>query len=120
MEGESADTERLLDPKKAKEDALNEKPVKMSQKTKNKLYLYLFHLFESLISNVTQLVQKSVNTCFAQIGLKDDLNSKLDQIKGTINTIATDSEAITTIKAEGETSKESGAAQPGFFSENAR
>jgi hypothetical protein len=55
----------MLDPKKAKEDALNEKPLKMSQKTKNKLYLYLFHLFESLISNVTNLVSKSVSTCFA-------------------------------------------------------
>lgn len=62
--GPEASEEGLKDPIKAKEDALNEKVVKLSQKTKNKLYLYMFHLFESLISNVTSLVGKSVNSVF--------------------------------------------------------
>ena len=62
-EEEGAD-ESMNNEAKAKEDALNEKAPKMSTKTKNKLYLYLFHLFESLISNVTNLVTKSVNSVF--------------------------------------------------------
>ena len=62
--GNEDDEDEIVDPIKAKEDALNEKAPKMSTKTKNKLYLYLFHLFESLISNVTNLVTKSVNSVF--------------------------------------------------------
>ena len=89
----------------------------MSNKTKNKLYLYLFHLFESLISNVTHLVTKSVNSVFHQIGLQEELAPKGDGIKDTINTIHSASEAISSINMN---SKDAGANQPGFFSENAK
>ena len=36
--------------------------------TKNKLYLYLFHLFESVVNNMAQLVQKTKYTILSQCG----------------------------------------------------
>ena len=36
--------------------------------TKNKLYLYLFHLFESVVNNVSQLVAKTKHTILSQCG----------------------------------------------------
>ena len=41
----------------------------------NKLYLYLFHLFESVISNVSQLVAKTMQTALREcqeLGLAED------------------------------------------------
>jgi len=40
-----------------KSNELNEEAL-----TKNKLYLYLFHLFESVVNNMAQLVQKTKYT----------------------------------------------------------
>ena len=36
--------------------------------TKNKLYLYLFHLFESIVNHVAQLIQKTHYTILSQCG----------------------------------------------------
>ncbi len=38
----------------------------------NKLYLYVFHLFESLVSNISTLGQKSLSTLLSQ--LPNDIN----------------------------------------------
>ena len=80
----------------------------------NKLYLYLFHLFESVISNVSQLVAKTMQTTIREcqeLGIPDeDLNESQKKDKetiNTINTIATGSDAIT-----------NGENKNGFFSEN--
>jgi len=82
--------------------------------TKNKLYLYLFHLFESVVNNMAQLVQKTKYTILSQCG--ESVESQIDNSKkhvakntivDTINTIATGS--VTTDKEN-----------KGFFSENAK
>lgn len=80
----------------------------------NKLYLYLFHLFESVISNVSQLVAKTMQTTIREcqeLGIpEEDLNETVKKEKetiNTINTIATGSEAVT-----------HGENKNGFFSEN--
>ena len=83
--------------------------------TKNKLYLYLFHLFESVVNNVAQLVQKTKYTILSQCGESvnvepDGVKTKKNTISDTINTIATGSELVTIDKEN----------KGGFFSENAK
>ena len=84
--------------------------------TKNKLYLYLFHLFESVVNNMNQLVQKTMYTIMSQCGESIGNNDekagkpKKNTISDTINTIATGSELITMDKDN----------RGGFFSENAK
>ena len=85
----------------------------------NRLYLYLFHLFESVISNVAQLVNKTMQQTLSQCGESVNLNAinseiakeskRKNTISETINTIATGSELITKDDK-----------QSGFFSENAK
>ena len=92
-------------------DAANEQAL-----SKNKLYLYLFHLFESVVNNMAQLVQKTKYTILSQCGEsvenaaekagKKHKHAK-NTIVDTINTIATGS--VTTDKDN-----------KGFFSENAK
>ena len=85
--------------------------------TKNKLYLYMFHLFESVISNVALLVQKTQHSILSQCGEsgkaadKSQDKIKKNTISDTINTIATGSELVTLEKDGG---------KGGFFSENAK
>ena len=57
----------------------------------NKLYLYVFHLFESVIASVTQLVTKTMGVTLSQIP-KDYL---LEKEKETLNTIVTESDIST-------------------------
>lgn len=80
----------------------------------NKLYLYLFHLFESVIANVSQLIAKTMQTSLSDLGNLESVEGKEADLakKGneketinTINTIATGSEAVSDDKN-------------GFFSEN--
>ena len=82
----------------------------------NKLYLYLFHLFESVVSNVSQLVGKTMQTALRECN-DLDLEEPLDQDKAkvneketinTINTIASGSELVTNANEN----------KNGFFSEN--
>lgn len=87
--------------------------------TKNKLHLYLFHLFESVVNNVAQLVSKTKYTILSQCGEavdqkkenEKDKKRKKNTIQDTINTIATGSELITTEKEGG---------KGGFFTQNAK
>ena len=85
---------------------------------RNKLYLYLFHLFESVVNNVAQLIQKTKYTILSQCGeavdqeaKEKDPSKKKNTISDTINTIATGSELVTADK-EGN--------KGGFFAENAK
>ena len=75
--------------------------------SKNKLYLYLFHLFESVVNNMAQLVQKTKYTILSQCGeqienfssengKRHNHNHAKNTIVDTINTIATGS--VTTDK----------------------
>ena len=78
----------------------------------NKLYLYLFHLFESVINNVSQLVAKTMQTTLKEcgdLGLEEDIKEPGNDKEtiNTINTIATGSEVV----SQNEN-------RCGFFSEN--
>jgi hypothetical protein len=77
----------------------------------NKLYLYLFHLFESVINNVSQLVAKTMQTTLRDVGdlgmVDEPPKANEKETINTINTIATGSEAM-----PNEENKN------GFFSEN--
>lgn len=86
----------------------------------NKLYLYLFHLFESVISNVSQLVAKTMTTTLKECGdlgiIEDEKNEDQKKRKdgvyetiNTINTIATGSELVS-----------NGDNKNGFFSDNVK
>ena len=114
-----------LNPKDS--DAKHKRTISMSSQSRtmqnNKLYLYLFHLFESVISNVSQLVSKTLQTTLkecGELGLNEndlmekdtDAKKKADGVMetmNTINTIATGSELIT-----------NGENKNGFFSENVK
>ena len=103
--------------KHQREDSAQSEHLKQAL-TKNKLYLYLFHLFESIVNHVAQLIQKTHYTILSQCGESVDLTEseqaakkKKNTISDTINTIATGSELVTLEK-----DKEKG----GFFSENAK
>ena len=83
------------------------------------MYLYLFHLFESMISSVATLVGKTLDSTLQQCGLSSEPDMKEQRLRGkdvaeTLNTIVTGSEFITaTLSANEENQK-------GFFSENAK
>ena len=75
----------------------------------------MFHLFESVVNNVAQLVQKTKYTILSQCGESvnvepDGVKTKKNTISDTINTIATGSELVTIDKEN----------KGGFFSENAK
>lgn len=82
----------------------------------NKLYLYLFHLFESVVSNVSQLVSKTMQTALrdcADLDLQEPAEQQRSKANeketlNSINTIATGSEVVT----------QGGENKNGFFSEN--
>ena len=84
----------------------------LSGKTGNdkKMYLYLFHLFESVVSHTSLLVKKTIDITMSQISLPKDagINQPTQkQSKEAMNTIVTDQSDFATIQQ-----------QNGFFSEN--
>lgn len=74
------------------------------------MYLYLFHLFESVVSHTSLLVKKTMEVTMSQISLPKDSSPSEPvpkQSKDAMNTIVTDLSEFATIQQ-----------QNGFFSEN--
>ena len=82
--------------------------------TRNKLYLYLFHLFESVVNNMAQLVQKTKYTILSQCGESVEDNGKSKKPHAQKNTIV---DTINTIATGSVTKDEE---NKGFFAENAK
>lgn len=59
----------------------NQEGVSPQQTRENKLYLYMFHLFESVINNVTMLVQKSSSNLIQQCDIQESY-SNIQQNQG--------------------------------------
>jgi len=88
------------------------KAEELSGKSGNekKMYLYLFHLFESVVSHTSLLVKKTMEVTMSQISLPKDPSPSEPvpkQSKDAMNTIVTDQSEFATIQQ-----------QNGFFSEN--
>jgi hypothetical protein len=88
------------------------KAEELSGKSGNekKMYLYLFHLFESVVSHTSLLVKKTMEVTMSQISLPKDSSPSEPvpkQSKDAMNTIVTDQSEFATIQQ-----------QNGFFSEN--
>ena len=84
----------------------------LSGKTGNekKMYLYLFHLFESVVQHTSLLVKKTMDITMSQISLPKDVYQSEPisrKNKDAMNTIVTDQSEFATIQQ-----------QNGFFSEN--
>lgn len=63
--------------------------MKGDSQTDKKMYLYLFHLFESVVSHTSALVQKTTEISMSQIKIPKPLAQQEPQ-KETLTTIVTD------------------------------
>lgn len=54
------------------------------------MYLYLFHLFESVVSHSAQLVKKTVDLTMSQIQIPPEQQKYSKAQKETLNTLLTD------------------------------
>ena len=75
----------------------------MSGKSGNekKMYLYLFHLFESVVSHTSLLVKKTMDITMSQISLPKNVASAepiQKPNKDAMNTIVTDQSEFATIQ----------------------
>jgi hypothetical protein len=64
------------------------------------MYLYLFHLFESVVSHTSLLVKKTMDVTMSQISLPKDASPPEPvpmQSKDAMNTIVTDQSEFATI-----------------------